>query len=143
MALRHKEVLLIIPVLQRKLPACEQLWDVAINRNIKNTLSRLSLIVPSLAKKERTVLTLPEKRLEKEAQKKGLKPFEYDEQGFPIKERWEMVSLHTARRTFITNIYLSGKFSVEFMMKLSGHKKYDTFKKNVRLSAEEYVLIAH
>ena len=48
-----------------------------------------------------------------------------------------MVSLHTARRTFITNIYLSGKFSVEFMMKLSGHKKYDTFKKYVRLSAEE------
>ncbi len=34
--------------------------------------------------------------------------------------------------------YLSGKFSVEFMMKLSGHKKYDTFKKYVRLSAEEY-----
>ena len=29
-------------------------------------------------------------------------------------------------------------FSVEFMMKLSGHKKYDTFKKYVRLSAEEY-----
>ena len=115
-----------------------KLWDVAINRNIKNTLSRLSLSVPSLAKKERTVLTLPEKRLEKEAQKKGLKPFEYDKQGFPIKERWEMVSLHTARRTFITNIYLSGKFSVEFMMKLSGHKKYDTFKKYVRLSAEEY-----
>ena len=50
----------------------------------------------------------------------------------------QMVSLHTARRTFITNIYLSGKFSVEFMMKLSGHKKYDTFKKYVRLSAEEY-----
>ena len=50
----------------------------------------------------------------------------------------EKVSLHTARRTFITNIYLSGKFSVEFMMKLSGHKKYDTFKKYVRLSAEEY-----
>lgn len=24
------------------------------------------------------------------------------------------------------------------MMKLSGHKKYDTFKKNVRLSLDEY-----
>ena len=39
---------------------------------------------------------------------------------------------------FITNVYLSGKFSVEFMMKLSGHKKYDTFKKYVRLSLDEY-----
>lgn len=35
-------------------------------------------------------------------------------------------------------MYLSQKFSVEFMMKLSGHKKYDTFKKYVRLSLDEY-----
>ena len=76
--------------------------------------------------------------MEAEAKKKGLKPFEYDAQGYPIKERWEMVSLHTARRTFITNVYLSGKFSVEFMMKLSGHTKYDTFKRYVRLSLDEY-----
>lgn len=115
-----------------------KIWDVSMNRNIKNTLSRLSLTVPSLAKKERTFLTLPERRIEEEARKKGLKPFEYDSEGYPIKPRWEMVSLHTARRTFITNMYLSQKFSVEFMMKLSGHKKYDTFKKYVRLSLDEY-----
>lgn len=115
-----------------------KIWDVSMNRNIKNTLSRLSLTVPSLAKKERTLLTLPERRIEEEARKKGLEPFEYDDEGFPIKARWEMVSLHTARRTFITNVYLSQKFSVEFMMKLSGHKKYDTFKKYVRLSLDEY-----
>lgn len=115
-----------------------RLWDVSINRNIKNTLERLSSTVPSLAKKERTILTLPEKRMEEEAKKKGKELFEYDEDGFPIKARWEMVSLHTARRTFITNVYLSGKFSVEFMMKLSGHTKYDTFKRYVRLSLDEY-----
>lgn len=115
-----------------------KIWDVSINRNIKNTLSRLSLTVPSLAKKERTLLTLQERRMEEDARKKGLEPFEYDEEGYPVKARWEMVSLHTARRTFITNVYLSQKFSVEYMMKLSGHKKYDTFKKYVRLSLEEY-----
>lgn len=115
-----------------------KLWDVSINRSIKSTLSRLSLTVPSLAKKERTLLTLPERRMETEARKKGEEPFEYDEEGYPVKPRWEMVSLHTARRTFITNVYLSRKFSVEFMMKLSGHKKYDTFKKYVRLSLDEY-----
>lgn len=38
----------------------------------------------------------------------------------------------------ITNIYLSGQFPVEFMMKLSGHKKYDTFKKYVRMALDEY-----
>ena len=115
-----------------------KLWDVSINRNIKNTLERLSITVPSLAKKERTILTLPEKRMEEEAKKKGKTLFEYDEEGIPIKARWEMVSLHTARRTFITNVYQSGKFSVEFMMKLSGHTKYDTFKRYVRLSLDEY-----
>ncbi len=94
--------------------------------------------MPSLAKKERTILTVQEKNIEKESRKKGLEPFEYDDEGYPIKARWEMVSLHTARRTFITNVYLSGKFSIEFMMKLSGHKKYDTFKKYVRLSLDEY-----
>ena len=115
-----------------------KIWDVSLNRNIKNTLERLSHAVPSLAKKERTILTVPEKILEKESRKKGIEPFEYDEDGYPVKARWEMVSLHTARRTFITNVYLSGKFSVEFMMKLSGHTKYDTFKKYVRLSLDEY-----
>lgn len=114
------------------------IWDVSLNRNIKNTLEVLSHTVPSLAKKERTLLTLTEKRMEEKARKKGQELFEYDDEGFPIKERWEMVSLHTARRTFITNVYLSGKFSVEFMMKLSGHTKYDTFKRYVRLSLDEY-----
>lgn len=94
--------------------------------------------VPSLAKKERTILTVLEKKIEIEGRKKGVEPFEYDDEGFPIKARWEMVSLHTARRSFITNVYLSGKFSTEFMMKLSGHTKYDTFKRYVRLSLDEY-----
>ena len=115
-----------------------KIWDVSLNRNIKNTLEVLSHTVPSLAKKEKTLLTLPEKRLEEEARKKGKQLFDYDKEGVPVKARWEMVSLHTARRTFITNVYLSGKFSVEFMMKLSGHKKHDTFKKYVRLSLDEY-----
>lgn len=114
------------------------LIDVSINRNIKSTLSRLSRKVPSLARKERTILTVLEKKIEAKGREKGIETFEYDDEGYPIKPRWEMVSLHTARRTFITNVYLSHKFSVEFMMKLSGHKKYDTFKKYVRMSLDEY-----
>ena len=114
------------------------LIDVSINRNIKGTLWRLSRKVPSLARKERTILTVLEKKIEAREREKGIETFEYDEEGYPIKPRWEMVSLHTARRTFITNVYLSHKFSVEFMMKLSGHKKYDTFKKYVRMSLDEY-----
>lgn len=114
------------------------IWDVSLNRNIKNTLKVLSHTVPTLAKKTKTLLTLTERRAEEESRKNGIEMFDYDEEGNPIKPRWEMVSLHTARRTFITNVYLSHKFSIEFMMKLSGHKKYDTFKKYVRMSLDEY-----
>lgn len=114
------------------------IWDVSLNRNIKNTLEILSHTVPTLAKKTRTLLTLTERRAEEESRKKGFEMFDYDEEGNPVKSRWEMVSLHTARRTFITNVYLSHKFSIEFMMKLSGHKKYETFKKYVRMSLDEY-----
>ena len=39
--------------------------------------------MPSLAKKERTILTVQEKKMEKENRKKGFEPFEYDEEGQP------------------------------------------------------------
>ena len=121
-----------------KLAAIRSLYDYLRKRDPTGLVTFNPATDISAPKKEKTLLTLPEKRLEEEARKKGKKLFDYDKEGVPIKARWEMVSLHTARRTFITNVYLSGKFSVEFMMKLSGHKKYDTFKKYVRLSLDEY-----
>ena len=64
--------------------------------------------------------------------------FYYDEQGNPLKHRWEMVSSHTARRSCITNMYLSGKFTVPQMMSVSGHKTERIFYKYVKLSLDEY-----
>ena len=83
---------------------------------------RLSETVSSLGKKERTVLTLKERRAEVEARKKGEELFEYEEQGFPIRPRWELVASHTARRSCITNMYLTEKYSAQQMMSVSGHK---------------------
>ena len=56
---------------------------------------------------------MKERRAEVEARKKGVELFEYDEQGFPIRPRWELVASHTARRSCITNMYLSHKFTVK------------------------------
>lgn len=57
------------------------LWGESLNRTIKKICKRLSESVPSLAKMEKTILTLPERRKEKEAQEKGEQLFEYDNHG--------------------------------------------------------------
>ena len=63
--------------------------------------------------------------------------FEYDDEGHVVKHKWELISCHTARRTAITNMYLSDKFSTRQIMSVSGHKKEETFLKYIRLSLDE------
>lgn len=108
---------------------CEQI----INRYIKDICRELSETVPSLGEKMRTLLT----KTERDGMKKGKMKFEFDEEGYPIKSRWEMISCHTTRRTAVTNMYLSGKFSTRQIMSVSGHKKEETFLKYIRLSLDE------
>lgn len=136
----------VIPILDDRLEALlkkydynvPEVLDQCLNRTIKEICKRLSVTVPSLGKKERTVLNLKERRAEVEARKKGEELFEYDEQGYPIRPRWELVASHTARRSCITNMYLSKKFSVQQMMSVSGHKTETMFYKYVKLSLDEY-----
>jgi integrase len=136
----------VIPILDERLEALlkkydynvPEVLDQSLNRTIKEICKRLTVTVPSLGKKERTVLNLKERRAEVEARKKGVELFEYDEQGFPIRPRWELVASHTARRSCITNMYLSKKFSVQQMMSVSGHKTETMFYKYVKLSLDEY-----
>ena len=97
--------------------------DVILNRYIKQILKELSSTVPSLARKERTLLTMKER----EKEKQGLVSFERDNKGNVIKPRYELVSSHTARRSGITNLYLSGNFDTYQMMSISGHRDEKTF----------------
>ena len=115
-----------------------EVLDQSLNRTIKEICKRLSVMVPSLGKKERAVLTLKERRAEVEARKKGVELYEYNEQGYPIRPRWELVASHTARRPCITNMYLSQKFTVPQMMSVSGHKTETMFYKYLKLSLDEY-----
>ena len=109
---------------------CEQI----INRYIKKICKELSGIVPSLSVKMRTLLT----KTERKALETGKMKFEFDEEGYVIRPRWELIFCHTARRTAITNMYLSGKYTnIRQIMSISGHKKEETFMKYVRLSLDE------
>lgn len=136
----------VIPIMDERLEALLKKYDYNVpricdqnlNRTIKEICRRLSETVPSLKKKERTVLTLKERRAEKAAKKRGEVLYEYDEHGYPLKARWELVASHTARRSCITNMYLSKKFTVSQMRSVSGHRTEALFYKYVKLSLDEY-----
>ena len=52
-------------------------------------------------------------------------------------KKHELVSTHTARRSFATNAY-KAKVPMLSIMKITGHKKTETFQKYISLSNEEH-----
>ncbi len=62
---------------------------------------------------------------------------ETDLNGNVIVPRYKCVTSHTARRTGITNMYLSHKYTILQMMHVSGHKTQKTFMDYIKLSSEE------
>jgi len=53
-----------------------------------------------------------------------------------IKQKWELVTTHTARRSFATNVYKSG-FPAISLMKITGHKTEKAFLLYIKLTPEE------
>ena len=49
-----------------------------------------------------------------------------------IYEKWEMISSHTCRRSFCTNMYLSG-FPAGELMRISGHKSPSAFMRYIKV----------
>ena len=49
----------------------------------------------------------------------------------------QSVPTHTARRSGITNMYLTHKYTIVQMMHVSGHKIQKTFMDYIKLSSEE------
>lgn len=118
--------------------------DVVLNRYIKDICKELSETLPSLGEYYPTVLTMKEKALEEKAReeaesegKEYVSLFKYDEEGRAIKPKYALVTSHTARRSGITNLYLSGKFDSVQMMSISGHKEAKTFREYIKLSGEQ------
>ncbi len=55
-------------------------------------------------------------------------------------EKWEMVTTHTARRSFATNAFLAG-VAPESIMKITGHKSATVFMKYIKITSEQNALL--
>ncbi len=130
-----------IPIMNPNLHAiCEKygynipsVIDVLINRYIKEILRDLSESVPSLAVKVPTKLTMKQKKNEE----LGKLTIERNAKGEVVMPRYACVTTHTARRSGITNMYLSHKYTIVQMMHVSGHKTQKTFMDYIKLSSDE------
>ena len=130
-----------IPIMNPNLQAiCEKynyklpsVIDVIINRYIKEILTDLSTTLPSLAVKIPTKLTMKQRNNVKQ----GKMDFEMNDKGEALVTRAQSVTTHTARRSGITNMYLSHKFTIVQMMHVSGHKTQKTFMDYIKLSSDE------
>ena len=52
-------------------------------------------------------------------------------------EKWQMVSSHTARRSFATNLYNQG-VEVITIMKMTGHRTEGAFLKYIKVTEEQH-----
>lgn len=135
----HTEVK--IPIMNPNLQAiCEKynynipsVIDVIINRYIKQILKELSEKVPSLALRVPTKLTMKQKQ----NLANGKIEIEHNDKGEVVMPRYNCVTTHTARRSGITNMYLSHKYTIVQMMHVSGHKTQKTFMDYIKLSSDE------
>lgn len=77
-------------------------------------------------------------RIKKIAEQAGItdevtfKSFKGGEQKEVVMPKWKLIASHTCRRSAITNMYLYYEIEAERIMRISGHKDYDTFRKYVR-----------
>ncbi|MBV5280871.1 MAG: site-specific integrase [Paludibacter sp.] len=53
-----------------------------------------------------------------------------------VLDKWEMISLHTCRRSFCTNMYLSG-FPAEELKRISRHKSPTTFMRYIKVDNQQ------
>jgi integrase len=58
-----------------------------------------------------------------------------------IFKKWELISTHTARRSYATNAYKRGQTQIKSIMKITGHKTEASFYKYIVLSNDEHAEI--
>jgi len=56
-----------------------------------------------------------------------------------VHKKFELICTHTARRSFASNAYKAGIPSIS-IMKITGHKREETFMKYIKLSLEEHAI---
>lgn len=58
------------------------------------------------------------------------------EEATVLKEKWQLVTTHTARRSFATNAYKSGIPALKIML-ITGHLTESAFLKYIKITGEE------
>ena len=58
-----------------------------------------------------------------------------DNSGAVIRQRWELITCHTSRRSQVTNMYDSGIFDVKDIMSVSGHTTLKNFERYLKRDA--------
>lgn len=53
------------------------------------------------------------------------------------KEKWELISSHTARRSAATNMYLTGRMKTFEIMKITGHKTEQCFFRYIKITNDD------
>lgn len=53
------------------------------------------------------------------------------------KEKWQLISSHTARRSAATNMYLTGRMKTLEIMRLTGHRTEQNFFRYIRLTNDD------
>ena len=86
-----------------------------------------------MAVKVRTKLTMKQKKQVDD----GKITVERNSKGEVMMPRYNCVTTHTARRSGITNMYLTHKYTILQMMHVSGHKTQKTFMDYIKLSSDE------
>lgn len=130
----------LIQIRQKKTPKHGNIVQIPITEKIQTVLDRYEGKFPP--KMSEPVLR---RELKKAAQRAGLKELvtiertvagEIVTQTIP---KYKLVKTHTARRSFCTNHYLSGK-PIQQIMLFSGHKTEREFLKYVRIEKQQEVL---
>lgn len=112
--------------------------EVTLNKDIKLLCKRLAASIPSLNAKVVSTLTMKDEEMDKRSIAEGKGPiYTRDAFGRAIMSKWELVSTHTARRSCVTNMYLSGIWSESMIMHVSGHKDVGNFKRYLLMSGED------
>lgn len=136
----------VVPILNNNLLSITEKYDyklphicdVIINRYIKVICKELAVTVPSLDQLIKTTPTLREIQLDENAKKEGKDAVLLrDDEGNVIKHKYDLIHTHTARRSCITNLYTSHRFTNAQMMSISGHKTESSFNLYISQGAEE------
>ncbi len=106
------------------------------NQKTNAALKDLAKLVPSLKKKISAKITkggVITNKIITKATKEGLQKSE-------VTEKWQLVTTHTARRSFSTNQYLNGVPTLSIMA-ITGHKTESAFMKYIKVTNEDQAKI--